>query len=164
MPPEENRMMATNTPLVVIELLSASVWVGSLVCLAVVTSAARKVLDASSQVALFRLVGRRYGIVGTGSLLVAIGVGLTLAWPPKTWSAAFDAAVALAGVLILATALGIAQARRMTIHRSRALHDPADRTIDRALHRGKLLARVLRSTLGLVSVAIVVLVGYVISH
>jgi hypothetical protein len=157
-------MMATNTPIVVIELLSASVWVGSLVCLAVVTSAARRVLDAFSQVALFRLVGRRYGLVGTGSLLVAIGVGLTLAWPPRSWSAAFDAVVALAGVLVMATALGMAQARRMTIHRSRALHDPADRAIHRALHRGTLLAMVLRSTLGLVSVAIVVLVGYVISH
>jgi hypothetical protein len=157
-------MMATNTPIVVIELLSASVWVGSLVCLAVVTSAARRVLDAFSHVALFRLVGRRYGLVGTGSLLVAIGVGLTLAWPPRSWSAAFDAVVALAGVLVMATALGMAQARRMTIHRSRALHDPADRAIHRALHRGTLLAMVLRSTLGLVSVAIVVLVGYVISH
>ena len=66
-------MLATNTPLVAVELVAASIWVGSLVCLAVVTAAARRVLDAPSQVTLFRAVGRRYGLVGTASLLVAIG-------------------------------------------------------------------------------------------
>lgn len=48
-----------------VDLVAASIWVGSLVCLAVVTAAARRVLDAPSQVTLFRAVGRRYGLVGT---------------------------------------------------------------------------------------------------
>lgn len=42
--------MATSTPLAVVEILSACVWVGSLVCLAVVSGAARGVLDSSAQV------------------------------------------------------------------------------------------------------------------
>lgn len=62
-------MLDTSTPLVAVELVAASIWVGSLVCLAVVTAAARRVLDTPSQVALFRAVGRRYGLVGTASLL-----------------------------------------------------------------------------------------------
>jgi hypothetical protein len=88
-------MLALNTPLVTVELLAACIWVGSLVCLALVTSTARRVLDAPSQVAFFRAIGRRYGIVGTGALLVAIGAGLALSWPPSTWSSTIDAAVAL---------------------------------------------------------------------
>ncbi|MGH9046810.1 MAG: hypothetical protein ACRDVW_05785, partial [Acidimicrobiales bacterium] len=108
---ERTHMLATSTPLVAVELLAACIWVGSLVCLALVTNAARRVLDEPAQVALFRAVGRRYGIVGTGALAVAIGVGLALAWPPQAWSATVDAAVALAGALLLATAAGMVQAR-----------------------------------------------------
>src|SRR6185312_11496204 len=107
-------MLATSTPLVAVELAAACIWVGSLVCLAVVTHAARQVLDGPSQVVLFRAIGRRYGIVGTVALLVAIGCGLALAWPPSTWSNIIDAAVALAGALVLLTGAGMAQARAMT--------------------------------------------------
>ncbi|MGH9104504.1 MAG: hypothetical protein ACRDZX_01445, partial [Acidimicrobiales bacterium] len=99
---------AASTAVVTVELISASIWVGSLVCLTVVTSAARKVLDAPSQVRFFRAVGRRYGPVGTGSLLVAIGAGLWLAWPPGTWTATTDAAIALAGFLVAASGAGMA--------------------------------------------------------
>ena len=94
--------MTTSAPIVALEILSASVWTGSLVCLAVVSRAARTVLKGPAQVAFFRAVGRRYAIVGTGSLLVAIGTGLAMAWPPPTWSATIDAAVALAGLLVIA--------------------------------------------------------------
>ena len=68
--------MTTSAPVVAVEILSASVWVGSLVCLAVVSQVARKVLEGPAQVTFFRAVGRRYAFVGTGSLLVAICMGL----------------------------------------------------------------------------------------
>ena len=94
--------MTTSAPIVALEILSASVWTGSLVCLAVVSRAARTVLEGPAQVVFFRAVGRLYAIVGTGSLLVAIGTGLAIAGPPPTWSATIDTAVALAGLLVLA--------------------------------------------------------------
>ncbi len=59
---DEGTMLTANTPLVAVELVAASIWVGSLVCLAVVTAAPRRVLDAPSQVVLFRAAGRRYGL------------------------------------------------------------------------------------------------------
>jgi len=51
-------MLATSAPLVAVELIAASSWVGGMVCIAVVAKAARDVLDESSQVAFFRAVGR----------------------------------------------------------------------------------------------------------
>jgi uncharacterized membrane protein len=157
-------MLATSTPLVAVELLAACIWVGSLVCLAVVTSAARKVLDGPSQVAFFRAIGRRYGIVGTAALLVAIGCGLTLAWPPSTWSNIIDASVALSGALVLLTAAGMAQARAMTVLRRRAVTAPDDRAAAEAVRRGRVLAGALRGTMALVTLAVLVLAAQAISH
>src|SRR5665213_1802215 len=107
-------MLATSAPLVAVELITASVWVGGMVCMAIVAKAARDVLDEPSQVAFFRSVGRRYGIVGSTSLLVAIAAGLALSWPPSSWSGAIDAAAVLAGVLVVATFAGIRQGRAWT--------------------------------------------------
>ncbi len=157
-------MLAMSTPLVAVELLAACIWVGSLVCLALVANVARKVLDGPSQVTFFRAVGRRYGMVGTGSLLVAIGAGLALAWPPASWSSTIDAAVALAGVLVLATAVGMIQARQMTTLRRQAMGAPDDQIVAGAVRQGRLVAGALRGLMALVTLAIVVLAAQAISH
>jgi uncharacterized membrane protein len=161
---EEATTVTTSAPLVVLEILSASVWIGSLVCLAVVSQAARQVLQGPAQAAFFRAVGRRYAIVGTGSLLVAIGTGLAMAWPPATWSGTIDAAVALAGLLVLATAAGMAQARAMGTLRRRAIASPADGAAVASLHRGRRLATSLRLLMAADTLAIVVLAAVAVSH
>jgi len=157
-------MLATNTPLVAIELIAACIWVGSLVCLALVASVARSVLDGPAQVAFFRALGRRYGIVGTASLLVAIGAGLALSWPPSSWSNIIAAAVALAGLLVLLTGAGMAQARAMGAIRRRSISSPDDEDAARAVRRGQMLAGALRGTMALVTLAIVVLAAQAITH
>lgn len=165
-------------PLVALEILAACVWVGSIACLAVVTRAARKVLDGPSQVSLFRAVGRSYATVGTVSLLVAIGAGLVIVWPPSSWPATIDAAAALAGLLVLATAAGMAQARAMTRLRRRAVGVGAPAAVGapavggaptaahwgEAVRRGRRVATSLRSLMALVTVAIVVLVAVALTH
>ncbi len=98
--------LAHNPVLIGVELVAASVWVGSLVCLAVVTAAARTSLDPAARVAFFRSLGRRYGVVGSGALAVAIGVGLTMGWPPSAWDDLEDVAVVLTGTLVAVTAVG----------------------------------------------------------
>jgi hypothetical protein len=120
-------VLATNTPLVAVEQTAACIWVGSLVCLALVANMARNVLDCPSRVMFFRAIGRRYGIVGTASLVVAIGADLGLAWPLSSWSGTIDATVALAVVLVLATAAGMVQARAMTTVRRRVMRQPRRR-------------------------------------
>ena len=108
---ETEATVTTRASVVALEILSASVWIGSLVCLTVVSQAALKVLEGPAHAAFFRAVGRRCAFVGTGSLLVAIGMGLAMAWPPSTWSVTIDTAMALAGLLVLATGAGMVQAR-----------------------------------------------------
>ncbi len=156
--------MTTSAPVVAVAILSASVWIGSLVCLAVISQAARKVLEGPAQVAFFRAVGRRYAFVGSGSLLVAIGDGLAMAWPPATWSATIDTAVALAGLLVLATAAGMAQARIMGALRRRAIASPDDRAAQASVRRGRLLATSLRLLMAADTFATVVLAAMAVTH
>jgi len=157
-------MLATSAPLVAVELIAASIWVGGMVCLAIVAKAARGVLDDSSQVAFFRAVGRRYGMVGTASLLIAIAAGLALSWPPSSWSRTIDAAVALAGVLIVATIAGMMQARAMTALRRTLIASPGDSSTAEALRRGRLLANGIRGLMGLLTLAIVILAAFAVAH
>ena len=121
-------------------------------------------LDGPSQVAFFRAIGRRYGIVGTAALLAAIGCGLALPWPPSTWSNIIEAAVALSGFLVLLTSAGMAQARAMTVLRRRAVTAPDDRVAAEAVRRGRVLAGTLRGTMALVTLAVLVLAAQAISH
>ena len=157
-------MLATSAPLVAVELITASVWVGGMVCMAIVAKAARDVLDEPSQVAFFRSVGRRYGIVGSTSLLVAIAAGLALSWPPSSWSGAIDGALILAGTLVAATVIGMMQARAMTALRRKAISSPGDDSTGAALRRGRLLANVIRGLMALMTLAIVVLAAIAVAH
>jgi hypothetical protein len=142
--------------LITVGILAAGVWVGSLVCLALVSAAAGKTLDSRSRVALFRRIGRLYGIVGTASLVIALVVGLALAWPPSRFSTSLWLAFVLSIVLLLMTAGGMLQARKMTIQRQRMLKAPGDEEIAGRVRRGALLARALRGSIGLVTLVIVV--------
>jgi hypothetical protein len=148
------------TVLITIELLAASIWVGSLVCLAIVAAEAGRALDAGDRVVLFRGIGRRYAIVGTGSLLVAIGAGAAIAGAPSGWSGVTTAALVSAGVLVLLTATGMAQARRMTVSRRRAAVAPDDARAARDVRRGAAMAGALRGTMAVVTVAIVAMVAH----
>ncbi|MGC8463665.1 MAG: hypothetical protein ACP5P9_08365 [Acidimicrobiales bacterium] len=156
--------MDTNPVLVTLELLAASIWVGSLVCLAVVARTGRATLDGPAQVAFFRALGRRYAVVGTAALLVAIGVGLAMAWPPSTWSATIDAAVVLAGLLVLASVAGMAQARAMGTLRGRSMNAPADPVARAAVRRGRRVATALRLLMAADTLGVVILAAITISR
>jgi hypothetical protein len=157
-------MLASNAVLIGIELFAASVWIGSLVCLAVVASAARSSLDPSAQVAFFRTLGRRYGIVGNAGLATAIGVGLAMLWPPSSWGRLEDTTVALTGLLVVVTGLGIRQARSMTRLRRRLLDEPGRDELERQVRSGARVAVGLRSVIAAVSLAILSVVAVLIGH
>ncbi|HEU5002338.1 MAG TPA: hypothetical protein VFW71_06110 [Actinomycetota bacterium] len=154
--------MAHNTMLIGVELLASSVWVGSLVCLPLVAAAARESLTPDARVALFRSLGRRYGIVGNGALALAIAVGLALAWPPSSWSGLEVAAVILTGALVALTAVGVRQARAMTRLRRRFLGNATDEVLAGQVHRGGRVAAGLRGLIAAFTLAIVVVVARIV--
>lgn len=157
-------MHSARVAMITVGMLAASIWVGSLVCLALVSAASRDVLDGPSRVALFRRVGRLYGIVGTSSLLVAIATGFALAWPPSRFTGALGAVLALAGVLVVVTAVGMVQARAMTLKRQRLLAAPHDEDAARSVHRGAALASALRGSIGVVTLVILVLGAHLLDR
>lgn len=147
------------TLLITGELLAASVWIGSMVCLVVVSSIAKQVLEPPARVQLFRRIGRAYGVGGTVSLVMAIVLGLVLAGTPSNWTVTIDVAVALSVVLVALTATGMAQARRMTVARRRCIAPPDDDAASDAVRRGARTAGMLRSLMGVTTLAVVVLVA-----
>ncbi|MGH3733701.1 MAG: hypothetical protein ACRDVC_10090 [Acidimicrobiales bacterium] len=156
--------MSTNPLLIAIELIAASIWTGGMVCITLVFQVARGVLDESAQARFFRSVGRRYGIVGTSSLLVAVAAGVALSWPLSSWSGATSSAFALAGVLIVTTAVGVKQARFMSkLRRSMIGGAPSAVTIE-AMRRGRLLATYLRSAMSLMTLIIILLASFAVAH
>jgi hypothetical protein len=138
-------------------VVSASTWIGSLVCLAAVSQVARRELSGSSRIALFRGVGRLYRIIGTTSLLTSIAIGLALAWPVNESVASVRVMFALSGALLGVTALGMAQARRMTLVRRQLLAHPDDGALAHEVRRGGVAAGVLRGAIAIITLAIVVL-------
>jgi hypothetical protein len=145
------------TALIAVGMLGASIWVGSLVCLAVVAAASRRVLDQRARVALFRQVGRLYGIIGTGALLVAIVAGLVLAWPWSAITRGLAVEFVLSGVLVAVSVAGMVQARRMTVARQRLVDRPGDGSAETSVLQGARVAMALRGAIALVTLMIVIL-------
>ena len=154
-------MITGRTVLIATEMLAASVWVGSLVCLALVSNVARRVLDGPSRVALFRGIGRLYGRVGTGALLITIAAGVAIAGRPSNWETTVSLAIILSAVLVALTLIGMAQARRMTVHRNAHL-TRRDVSIASRIDRGAAVAGALRGSLVLVTLVILVLGAHVV--
>lgn len=143
--------------LIAVGMLGASIWVGGLVCLAVVATASRRTLDERARVGLFREVGRLYGIVGTSALLVTITVGLVLVWRWSTFTGGIAIEFAMSAVLVGVTIAGMFQARRMTAARQRLADSPADGGAATSVQRGATVARAMRGSIGIVTLAMVVL-------
>lgn len=147
------------TVLITIELLAASIWIGSMVSLVLVANIAKRVLEPAARIQLFRSVGRTYGIVGFGALIIAIAAGVGLAGTPSNWSTTITVAVILSGVLVAMTLVGMSQARRMTVVRRRAIASPDDTDAADAVRRGSRTADLIRGAMGVCTLVIVVLVA-----
>jgi hypothetical protein len=96
-------------------------------------------------VAFFRALGRRYAIVGTGALAIAIATGAALL-SDQHWTGQLTTLAALTGTLVLVTGLGMRQARRVNTLRARGTATP----------RQSRRAGLLRAAIALLTLAIVV--------
>jgi hypothetical protein len=136
---------AVSAPLLAVNLLAGAVWIGSLAALTVVTRTARQTLEPPAQVAFFRALGRRYAIVGTAALAIAIATGAALL-SDQHWTGQLTTLAALTGTLVLVTGLGMRQARRVNTLRARGTATP----------RQSRRAGLLRAAIALLTLAIVV--------
>ncbi|HEX5114627.1 MAG TPA: hypothetical protein VFW65_05460 [Pseudonocardiaceae bacterium] len=142
--------------LVGVLVLAAAVWVGGFVALVVVTRVAKRVLGSAERVAFFRALGRRYNLVCGPALLVALAAGAVLI-AGREWTGPLVATVAVAGLLVVATVVGVLQARRMTRLRWRALADTHDPTLADRVRRAARRATLLRAGIGALSLALLAL-------
>lgn len=140
-------------------ILGSSIWIGGILTVVIVARASAAHLGQETRVAFFRDFGRNYGIVATAALIVAyICGGILLAGDP--WDGMSTALTACAAALVVALAVGVAQARRMTRLRHRLSATPDDGHLTTRIARSARLALVLRAglvvlTLGIFVVAVV---------
>lgn len=137
-------------------ILATAVWIGGFVAIVVVARAARRALGPAERVAFFRALGRTYGVVGTGALVVALGTGASLVYG-RPWDGALVAAVVVAAALVATLAAGVVQARRMTRLRRDALRHPGDAPLAARVRRRARAAAALRAMIGGLSLALLAL-------
>jgi hypothetical protein len=126
-----------------------------MVAVTVATVAARETLGAAQQVRFFRALGRRYGTVSSGALLVFVLTGLALAGDPADWSTT-QATIAVLTVLTAAlTVVGVINARAVQRLRARALADPSDAPLASRLRTAARTAAALRAAIAVVTLAAV---------
>lgn len=147
---------AADATLAVLLVLATAVWVGGYVAIVVVARVTTQTLGASDRFAFFRGLGRRYLLVGGPALVIALATGgVLLAGRP--WSGMLTAVAVLAGVLVLATIVGVLQARRMTRLRRQAARRPDDEPLTARVRQSARRAGLLRALIGMLSFALLVL-------
>lgn len=142
--------------LVGVLIFTAGVWLGGWVCLVVIARTTTATLARADRVKFFRRFGRNYGITATIALIIAFACGLALL-VSMPWTALSTWLVALSVVLVIALALGVVQARRMTRLRHASAAAPEDTVLAAHISRGAPWAVLLRAGIGLLSLAIFVL-------
>lgn len=143
--------------LAVILAAGSGIWVGGVVTVTIVSATSSTTVAAADRVALFRAFGTRFAIFAGVVALVMVAAALALAAIDPAPLTASALAVTLA--LLLVTAVGIVQARRMSALRSAAGSSAAGSGADdpARIRRNAVVAVTLRSLIGLVSLAVPVL-------
>ncbi|GAA3740634.1 hypothetical protein GCM10022239_15440 [Leifsonia bigeumensis] len=133
--------------------VGSGVWVGGLVTVIILSASSRKTIAPPDRVVLFRDFGRRFAIfVGVTALFVVLPALVLATIEPAPLTAS---TLLLALGLLLATAAGILQARRMTRLRGSAA-GPVD-AAEASIRGNAQLAAAVRVVLVLGYLALVVL-------
>ncbi|HEY3534113.1 MAG TPA: hypothetical protein VGK60_00995 [Pedococcus sp.] len=149
--------------LLAVFVVATSVWVGGYVAIGAAARAAHQALDAPRRVEFFRALGRGYLWLGTPALVVALGTGAVLA-RGHAWDRTLVSTVMVAALLVVGLAVAVAQARAMTGLRRRAVDRPDDPALAQRVRAGGRRATALRATLGLLTLALVVLGSFLAGH
>lgn len=146
---------AVHAVLVGLLLLGMSVWIGGFIVITVVARAVRATLDPQARVAFFRRFGRSFlPVAGAAMLAILVPGGLLLAARP--WDTLATVILVLTLAVILVTGVGVRQARAMTRLRRRAHADAGSAELASQVQRGARRAAVLRSSIGILTLALFV--------
>jgi hypothetical protein len=137
-------------------IVGAAIWIGGMVTVFVLSRVAHRILPAAERVRLFRAFGRIFGMVTTAALVLAYGTGIALLWG-RPWDGWLIAAVAVAAAVLVATAVGVVQARRMGRLRADALTHPNDERLVAGVRRAAVRAAGLRGLIALFSFVLLAL-------
>ncbi|MGE4425764.1 MAG: hypothetical protein AB7G37_04845 [Solirubrobacteraceae bacterium] len=127
-------------------ILSAGVWTGGLVTVLVVRVVVDRQLGPDARVDFFRDFGRRFGVVAGSAFVVALGTGVALL-VRHGWDAGATAALLVAALLAVTTAVGVRQARALTRLRARTLGSASDPAAPDAVEPVAARARRLRGVI-----------------
>ncbi|WP_137122937.1 hypothetical protein [Segeticoccus rhizosphaerae] len=152
---------ALQAVLVGLLVLAASVWIGGFVMLMVVSRASRASLEEAPRVALFRQVGRTFLPIAIVAMVVALITGGVLLGA-RTWDGLATALVILVAAVIVATGLGVRQARAMTKLRRQAL--VGEGALATRVETGARHATALRTVIGLLVLALYVVAVVTATH
>lgn len=147
---------ALDTILLAVLVLATSVWVGGFVTIVAVSRSAAKALEPAQRIAFFRSLGRSSLKVNTPALLIAYITGAALLRHHR-WDATLVATVVVAALLLVVFLAGVAQARHMTRLRTHAMESSGGNKPSTAVRRGSHVANALRGSIGVLSIALVVL-------
>ncbi|GAB3566611.1 hypothetical protein [Spelaeicoccus albus] len=137
-------------------ILSTSIWIGGMTTVVLAATSSARQLSADARVAFFRDFGRKYVVTATPALVIAyVCGGILLAGEP--WTTLSTALVVCAALLLVALAIGIAQARRMTRLRHSSTSKPDDAGLAARIARSARLAGTLRAGLGVLTLVLFVL-------
>lgn len=136
--------------------LASCIWVGGYVAIAAVARVATRTLAPGQRVVFFRALGRTYLLLGAPALLVALGTGAALL-NNHGWDGLLITTVVVAAALLVALAVGVLQARRMTRLRATSLSTPEDQKASTRVRQGARAAALLRTIIGLLNLSLIVL-------
>jgi hypothetical protein len=143
-----------NAAAAVVLFLGASIWVGGYVTATVVARVATRTLAADQRVAFFRLFGRVFAMV-TGVAFTGVILGGAVLLRDRPWDGTLVAAAIVALAIVVATSVGVRQARAMTRLRTAAVIDPGNAAMVATVASGARSAAVLRLAIGVLTFALV---------
>lgn len=156
-----------------LHLIGAAVWVGGMVMLALAVGAARRTVDESERVALFRALGRRFAIVGGVAMAILIATGTDMAadrlaaWSDLTDTAYGERLLVKLGVVALVIGLTLfhtlVQGPALSRLRAEAAERPDDDELRRLIRRRAARAGLVSALNLLASLAILVLAARLVT-
>ena len=149
-----------------LHLIGGAIFAGGMVMLGVVAATARRTVPAEARVEFFRVLGRRFLVLGGIALLVAIATGTDMASDRDVWGSLTDttygktllAKLILVAIVIVLTAFhSLVQGPALSRLRQQAIARPDDEQLEAEIRRRTAQAGVVSALNLIATLAILVM-------